>query len=113
MQSVNKENYVVDFVVEAIVNHQLVGLSQMGRDLIALLPKKYLVNCAQREIPIVWSRLPNHLKADPEVQKYKFCLDHYQYSVDSNCDTFDGPLQKYKCPLCISSSVKEEEEEVK
>ncbi|KYN10280.1 hypothetical protein ALC57_17595, partial [Trachymyrmex cornetzi] len=41
------------------------------------IPKILLLQEFENYVEILWDRLPNHLKTDPEVQRCRPCLEHY------------------------------------
>jgi hypothetical protein len=41
------------------------------------VPKIVLLRNFERYVQLLWDRLPEHIKADPEVQSYRACLEHY------------------------------------
>lgn len=64
------------------------------------IPKTVLLrNNFCKHIDDLWDRLPEHIKADPEIQQYRRCLKHY------NClwqrTHIDGPAPLIRnCSVC-------------
>jgi hypothetical protein len=41
------------------------------------VPKIVLLRNFEKYVQLLWDRLPEHIKADPEVRSYRACLEHY------------------------------------
>lgn len=106
----SKLTTIDDSVLDAIIAHKLHGLELMSHAQILLLPKKYICKCMCKELAWNWSRLPEKLKKDKDLQKYQFCLEHYVNNGLNNTDHIDGPpSQRYKCVACVQDKVLLEE----
>lgn len=63
------------------------------------VPKVFLLSKFARFVDHVWDRLPEHLRADPEVRGYRRCNEHYNQPWQR--DHIDGPPPYRKdCTLC-------------
>lgn len=63
------------------------------------IPKVILIRHYNSYIHDLWDKLPEHIKADSEIQHYQRCLKHYnQPESDTH---IDGPAPLIKdCFLC-------------
>lgn len=74
------------------------SLLNMTKDELVYMPKEVIINCAFREIPFIWSKLPKHLQEDADILNYLFCTEHQQRE---NGDVNDGPpKRKLFCCYC-------------
>lgn len=74
------------------------SLLNMTKEELVDLPKEVIINCAFREIPFIWSKLPKHLQEDKDILNYLFCTEHEQ---DDSDDVNDGPpRRKLFCCYC-------------
>jgi hypothetical protein len=74
-------------------------LRKMTKSELAYMPKEVIITCASNEIAHVWDKLPQHLQEDPDVVKYRFCVEH-QYDCDG-ADVNDGPpTRRLFCCYC-------------
>lgn len=63
------------------------------------IPKIVLLREFENFVESLWERLPEHLKADPEVQRCRPCLKHYNRSWQRT--HIDGPPPLIKnCDEC-------------
>jgi len=53
------------------------------------IPKPVLLRVCGHYVHHLWDRLPEHLKADSEIQQYRRCLKHY--NLPRHQTHFDGP----------------------
>ncbi|KAL6256705.1 hypothetical protein P5V15_011632 [Pogonomyrmex californicus] len=58
------------------------------------IPKIILLRMCGDYIDHVWDKLPEHIKADLEVQIYRRCVEHYNQSWQRT--HIDGPAPKIK-----------------
>lgn len=66
------------------------------------IPKVILLGKFARFVEFVWDKLPEHIQADPEVQGYRRCREHYNQPWQR--DHIDGPAPYCKdCELCKSN----------
>ncbi|KYQ56629.1 hypothetical protein ALC60_04437 [Trachymyrmex zeteki] len=63
------------------------------------IPKIILLREFENFIDVLWDRLPEHIRADSEVQRYRRCLKHY--NLPSHQTHIDGPAPLIKnCDEC-------------
>ena len=63
------------------------------------VPKVILVKKFGQYVKHLWERLPQHIKADPEVRGYRRCQDHYNQPWQRT--HIDGPAPYVKeCHFC-------------
>ena len=63
------------------------------------IPKIVLLQQFYNHIDYVWDKLPEHIRADSEVQQYRHCLDHY--NLPTQRTHIDGPPPLIKdCREC-------------
>ncbi|KYN50294.1 hypothetical protein ALC62_10242 [Cyphomyrmex costatus] len=63
------------------------------------VPKVILLRECEQYIDLLWDRLPEHIRADSEVQRYRRCLRHY--NLPSQETHVDGPAPLIKnCGEC-------------
>lgn len=87
------------------VYNQVGGLSKMSKEQLENMPKEVMIALAPNEIARVWDKLPNHLKNDSDMLKYRFCHEHHN-SSDTNGDEADGPFpRRLYCCYCKVSDV--------
>ena len=53
-------------------------------DQLKYIPKIILLRQFYNYIDYLWDRLPDHIKADLEIQQYRRCLKHYIFAESSN-----------------------------
>jgi hypothetical protein len=93
----------------AKIYHSVGGLQKMTLEQLENTPKEVMISLASNEIALVWDKLPNNLKHDPDIENYRFCYEHHSSSDDSNedKDVADGPIpRKLFCCYCKISDVK-------
>ena len=97
-------------MLQAVKVYHLVGsLQKMTQEQLENMPKELMISLASNEIALVWDKLPDHLKQDPDMENYQFCYEHHSSSDDSNGekDVADGPIpRKLFCCYCKISDVK-------
>ena len=52
-------------------------LRGLSAEQLQYIPKIVLLQKCGNSIHYVWDKLPEHIKADPEVQTYRRCFEHY------------------------------------
>ena len=63
------------------------------------IPKIVLLQEFENYVVLLWDRLPEHLKTDPEVQRYRPCTEHYNRPWQRT--HIDGPPPLIKnCDIC-------------
>ncbi|KYN29100.1 hypothetical protein ALC57_01463 [Trachymyrmex cornetzi] len=63
------------------------------------IPKIVLLRQFEYCIDLLWDRLPEHIRADSEVQRYRRCLKHY--NLPTHQTHIDGPTPLIKnCSEC-------------
>lgn len=63
------------------------------------IPKVVLLREFPKHIDVLWDRLPEHIRADSEVQQYRRCLEHYNRPWHRT--HIDGPAPLIKdCGEC-------------
>lgn len=68
-------------------------------DQLKYIPKIILLRQFYNYIDYLWDRLPDHIKADLEIQQYRRCLKHY--NLPSHQTHIDGPPPLIKnCSEC-------------
>lgn len=73
-------------------------LQNMTTDELANLPKEVIITYTSNEISNVWDRLPERLKNDHEMEKYRYCTEHYNGRIE---DDIDHPqLRRIFCCYC-------------
>lgn len=88
------------------VYNQVGGLQKMTAEQLENMPKEVMIALAPNEIALVWDKLPNHLKNDSDISKYRFCFEHHCSDDDSSSDQGDGPIpRKLFCCYCKISDV--------
>jgi hypothetical protein len=66
------------------------------------VPKLVLLRDYGKYVETLWDRLPEHLRADPEVRLYRACLEHYNRPWQRT--HIDGPPPLVKdCHECSRS----------
>jgi len=73
-------------------------LQDMSTEELADLPKEVIIACVPNEIAYVWHKLPECLKNDPEIAKYKYCTEHYNERKGDDVD--HPPLRRIFCCYC-------------
>lgn len=87
------------------VYKQVGGLLKMTREQLKNMPKEVMITLSANEIALVWDKLPDHVKNDSEMLKYRFCHEHHS-SSDQDIDENDGPPpRKIFCCYCKISDV--------
>lgn len=67
------------------------------------IPASYLLLCAQRDIPRLWSVLPEHIKTDRRFKGLQYCEKHEHAPGGTQ---WDGPkLVQRQCRQCIREGV--------
>ncbi|KYN12420.1 hypothetical protein ALC57_15407 [Trachymyrmex cornetzi] len=68
------------------------------------IPKIILLRKFKNYIDQLWDRLPEHIKADSEIQQHRLCLKHYNLSTHRS--HIDGPAPFIKnCSESVSNWV--------
>lgn len=77
------------------------GVINLTTEQLAKMPKEILLECFSNQISLVWDKLPQHMKEDPDFQQCRRCLVHYNTGEDQN----DGPPRMIKdCVQCQDTS---------
>jgi len=64
-----------------------------------VVPKAVLLRTCGDYVHYVWDKLPEHIKADPKVQTYRRCYEHYNQPWQET--HIDGPTPLIKnCSVC-------------
>lgn len=64
------------------------------------IPKDVLLRVFGDYVEFVWDKLPEHIKADPEVRSYRHCFEHYNQPWQRT--HIDGPApMKKDCDECL------------
>ena len=58
---------------------RLRSLLKMSEKQLADMPKEVSIGCASHEIALVWDKLPEQLRNDQDVSKYRFCEEHHEH----------------------------------
>ena len=75
------------------------NIVRLSKEELEYVPKVILLQNFGRYIEHLWDKLPEHLKADPEVRGYRRCLQHYNQPWQR--DHIDGPAPYVRdCELC-------------
>ena len=75
------------------------NIVRLSREELEYVSKVILINKFGHYIEHLWDKLPEHIKADPEVRSYRQCLKHYNQPWQR--DHIDGPAPFIKdCELC-------------
>lgn len=75
------------------------NITELGEEELRYMPKNYLLKYLKNYISVFWEKLPENLKADPEVQEHHRCLEHYNQPWQRV--HIDGPAPKIKdCSEC-------------
>ncbi|XP_036141982.1 uncharacterized protein LOC118645292 [Monomorium pharaonis] len=70
---------------------------------LSFIPKTILLRYFDEYIEILWDKLPEHLRADPEVRSCRRCLEHYNQPWQRT--HIDGPAPQIRhCAVCQQSS---------
>ena len=97
-------------MLQAVKVYYLVGsLQKMTQEQLENMPKKLMIRLASNEVALVWDKLPDHLKHDPDMENCQSCYEHQSSSDDSNGekDVADRPIpRKLFCCYCQISDVK-------
>lgn len=65
----NRSVYVMFLLVSDIGN--------LTSEQLEYIPKIILLREFHKHIDDLWDRLPEHIRADPEIRQYPRCLEHY------------------------------------
>lgn len=72
-------------------------------DQLRFIPKVILLKYFGRYVERLWEKLPEHIRLDPEVRRYRRCLEHYNRPWQRT--HIDGPAPLVKdCSECNSRS---------
>lgn len=72
---------------------------KLSDEQLRLIPKIVLVRDFDRYVELLWNRLPDYIRADPEVQRCRVCLEHYNRPWQRT--HIDGPAPLIKnCSEC-------------
>lgn len=100
----DQDNYT-KMLMSLKVYNEVGGLLKMTMEQLENMPKDVMINLAPNEIALVWDKLPEHLKNDSDMLKYRFCHEHY-CADDANSDQADGPPpRRLFCCYCKVSGV--------
>lgn len=73
------------------------------------IPKKVLLQQWGEDIPLLWHKLPAHIRADAEVATYMPCYRHY--NLPTSRDHIDGPAPQIRlCRSCQNTTIEEEKD---
>ena len=76
---------------------------RLSAEELAYVPKVILLKNFGHYVKHLWEKLPQHIKADPEVQGYRRCQKHYNQPWQRT--HIDGPAPyKKDCDLCAQNS---------
>ena len=79
------------------------NILQLSADELEYVPKVILLKNFGRYVEHLWERLPQHIKADPEVRGYRRYEKHYNQPWQRT--HIDGPAPYRKdCDLCVRNS---------
>lgn len=75
-------------------------INDLTAEQLQFVPKDILLRVYGDYIDCVWNKLPEHIKADPEVQTYRRCYKHYNQPWQQT--HIDGPVPPIKnCIKCL------------
>jgi len=75
------------------------GILDFTAEQLQYIPKIILLQEFVNYVELLWDRLPEHLKTDPEVQRCRPCTEHYNRSWQRT--HIDGPPALIKnCDIC-------------
>jgi hypothetical protein len=81
------------------------GLLAMTAEELENMPKEVMICCAPNEIAVVWNKLPEQLKSDPDILRFQYCTEHYNNKSWGD-DEIDGPApRRIFCCYCKISDV--------
>lgn len=103
---IERDNYT-KMLLSIKVYKRVGGLQNMTPEQLKNMPKEVMISLAPNEIALVWDKLPNHLKIDGDIIKYRFCYEHYAATDEPNVDVGDGPIpRRLFCCYCKMRDVK-------
>ncbi|KYM96049.1 hypothetical protein ALC62_13299 [Cyphomyrmex costatus] len=65
------------------LHHRSSDIRELNAEQLQYIPKIVLLQVYGDYIDHVWDRLPEHIRADSEVQRYRRCLKHYNLPTKS------------------------------
>ena len=75
------------------------GILDFTAEQLQYIPKIIILQEFVNYVELLWDRLPEHLKMDPEVQRCLPCIEHYNRSWQRT--HIDGPPALIKnCDIC-------------
>ncbi|XP_067208793.1 uncharacterized protein [Linepithema humile] len=95
---VHQEQVTVSVEMFIVISDERDFLS-LSAEALEFVPKVLLVSKFARFVDQVWEKLPEHIRADPEVRGYRRCKEHHNQPWQR--DYIDGPAPYVKdCTLC-------------
>ena len=83
-----------------LIVSDICDVNSLTTEQLKYIPKVVLLQEFHNYIDHLWDRLPEHIKADSEVQQYRRCLKHY--NLPSQHTHIDGPAPLRKnCCECL------------
>lgn len=74
-------------------------ICELSAEQLQFIPKAILLKVCGAFVHIVWDKLPEHIRADLEVQTYRRCYEHYNQPWQRT--HIDGPAPMIKnCYEC-------------
>lgn len=80
------------------------SLFYQSKEQLAMMPKEILLKY-EDDIKLVFDKLPEEMKSDPDIAIHQACTEHFNGGDDS--DVIDGPPpSKKKCIECLAVALK-------
>lgn len=97
------EQIIASKVWSAIVSHKnLRCLSKMNVSEINYLPKDFIKTLSVWDLEGGWDLLPDYVRNDPLIKRYKQCLKHHNFEEG---DQIDGPSPRIiDCVRCVKEN---------